>query len=224
MSGSRRDNIVIGMMIILTYFLIYTFLSDSPILSSMGGLPLIECTTSLIRNGFSGSVIATLTKDFAQTILVVFVVVFVQNLLPANSSRRPTAAIGTIIGYIVIYLMAMWFIRYVVFTDRMNEIIQMFIAIFAVVFAGLGAVFSSPIRGILVQHMASEYLRNYFLNSRIMHWLADSFFISTVILFLAVAIEMSVVLPYFFTAVLAGIPAIISMIVIVAIMYYMIRI
>ena len=223
MTGSRKDNIVIGLMIILTYFLIYTFLRNSDILTSLGGLPLIECTTSLIHDGFSGAVIAALTKDFAQTIIVVFVVIFVQNLLPESGSRRPAAIVMTMVGYIVLYLVAMWFVRYVVFTDRMNEIIQMFIAIFSVVFAGLGAVFNSPLRRIVTQNMASEYLRNYLLDSRIVHWLADSFFVSAVILFLAVAIEMIVGLTYFFTVLMVGFPAIITIIIMIALLYFMIR-
>lgn len=223
MTGNKKDNIVIGLMIILTYFLIYTFLRNSDILASLGGLPLVECITSLIQDGFSGDVITALTKDFAQTIIVVFVVIFVQNLLPTSSARSSGAIVITMVGYIVLYLVAMWFVRYVVFTDLMNEIIQMFIAIFSVVFAGLGAVFNSPLRRIITQNMASEYLRNYLLDSRIVHWLADSFFVSTVILFLAVAIEMTVGLTYFFTVLLTGFPAIITIIIMIVLLYFIIR-
>ena len=223
MSGGRRDNIIIGLMIIFTYFLIYSFFGNSQLLHSIGGLPLIECVTSLITDGFSPGVMATLTKDFAQTIIVVYIVVFVQNLLPENNSRGIGAVIGIIVGYVILYLLGIWVVRYIVFTDRMSEIVQMFIAIFSVVCAGLGAVFTSPIRRVITQHMASEYLRDYFLNSRIVHWLADSFFISAVILFIAIAIEMTVGLPYFFAVVVAGAPAIISLIVMALLLYFMIR-
>ena len=92
----NRDNIVIGLMVIFTYFLIYAFLGSSEILLSMGGLPLINCTTELIRNGFSGEAIATLTKDFGQTIIVIFVVVFVRNLVPSNTGRGFGRVIVTI--------------------------------------------------------------------------------------------------------------------------------
>ena len=223
MSGGGRDNIVIGLMIILTYFLVYFFFGNSGMLHSMGGLPLIECVTSLIRNGFSPDVMAALTKDFAQTIIVVYIVVFVQNLLPGNNSRRPGAVFGAIIGYIVLYLIGIWAVRNIIFTERMSEIIQMFIAISSVVFAGAGAILTSPFRGMITQRMAGEYLRNYFLNSRIVHWLADSFFISAAILFAAVAIEMSVGLPFFFTVAMAGAPSIISIIVMLILLYNMIR-
>jgi len=210
-------------MIILTYFFSYSFLGNTQIIQSMGGLPLINCVTGLITDGFSPAVMAALTKDFAQTIIVVYIVVFVQNLLPENNSRGIGAVIGIIVGYIILYLIGIWIVRYIIFTDRMSEIIQMFIAVFSVVFAGLGAVLSSPIRRIITQRMASNYLRDYLLNSRIIHWLADSFFITTVILFLAVAIEMTVGLPYFFTAVVVGAPSIITMIIMVALLYFMIR-
>ena len=110
MNGNGRDNIVIGLMVIFTYFLIYAFLGSSQILLSMGGLPLINCTADLIQNGFSGGTIATLTKDFGQTIIVIFVVVFVQNLVPANTGRGFRRIIITIVGYVALYLVSMWFI------------------------------------------------------------------------------------------------------------------
>lgn len=97
----------------------------------MGGLPLINCTADLIENGFSGGTIATLTKDFGQTIIVIFGVVFVQNLVPANAGRGFRRVIITIIGYIVRYLVSMWFVRNIVFSDKTGESLQMFIAIFS---------------------------------------------------------------------------------------------
>lgn len=223
MSEGRKDNIVIGLMLILTYFLIYSFWGKSNMLRALGGLPLIDCTISLIGEGFSASVMSTLMKEFAQTIIIIFIVVFVQNLLPERTSRRAGTIVITLVGYIVLYLVSMWFVRYVIFTDRMNDIIQMFISIFAVVFSGLGAVFSSPLRRIISEHLTRNYLRNYLMESRVMHWLADSFFISTVILFLAIAIEMSVGLPYFFTVVSAGFPTLITIIVMIGLLYYMVR-
>lgn len=223
MSEGRKDNVVIGLMVILTYFLIYSFLRKSNTLGALGGLPLIDCTISLIMEGFSASVMSTLMKDFAQTIIVIFIVVFVQNLLPKRASRRAGTIVITLMGYIVLYLTSMWLVRYVIFTDRMNDIIQMFISIFAVVFAGLGAVFASPLRRIISEHLTRNYLRNYLMESRVMHWLADSFFISTVILFLAIAIEMSVGLLYFFTVVIAGFPTLITIIIMIGLLYYMVR-
>lgn len=222
--GGARDNIVIGLMIILTYFLIYTFLGTSSILVSLGGLPLINCVSSLIENGFSGAVFATLTKDFAQTIIVVFIVVFVQNLLPQGNGRGASAAVGIIIGYMVLYLVSLWVVRYIVFSSAMNDIIQMFISIFSVVISGLGALVSSPFRRLMVQHQAREYLTNYFMDSRIAHWLADSFFIATVILFLAVAIEMTVGLSFFFSALFVSFPSIVTIIIMLVLLYAMIRI
>lgn len=223
--GERgRDNIVIGLMVIFSYFFIYAFLGNTAIVSSLGGLPLIDCTTSLIRQGFSGETFATLTKDFAQTIIVVFVVVFVQNIIPRGNSNGFRGIIIRIIGYIVLYLISMWFVRYIVFSSRMNDILQMFIAIFSVVFAGLGAAFSTPLRNIVMRYLSSDFLRNYLAETRIVRWLADSFFISTVILFLAVAIEMTVGLPYFFSAVVAGLPAVIVLVVTIVLMYIIFRI
>ena len=65
----------------------------------------------------------------------------------------------------------------------------MFIAIFSVVMGGLGAVFASPLRRIITRSMGQQVLRDNLLNSRPVQWLAGSFFITTVILFLAVVIE-----------------------------------
>ena len=162
MNGNGRDNIVIGLMVIFTYFLIYAFLGSSQILQSMGGLPLINCTADLIENGFSG--------------------------------------------------VSMWFVRNIVFLDKTGEILQMFIAIFSVVLGGLGAVFASPLRRIITRTMTQRVLRDNLLNSRPVQWLASSFFITTVILFLAVVIEMTVGLTYFFSVIVAGFPAILTMI------------
>lgn len=220
--GGTRDNIIIGLMIILTYFLIYTFLGTSSILASMGGLPLINCVSSLIENGFSGAVFAVLTKDFAQTIIVVYIVVFVQNLLPQGNHRGASAVVGIIVGYMVLYLVSLWVVRYVIFTNAMSGIIQMFVSIFSVVVSGLGALVTSPLRRLIVQHQAREYLTNYFMDSRITHWLADSFFIATVILFLAVAIEMTVGLSFFFSALFIGFPSIVTIIVMFVLLYAMI--
>lgn len=222
MNGNGRDNIVIGFMVIFTYFLIYAFLGSSQILQSMGGLPLINCMADLIENGFSGETIATLTKDFGQTIIVIFVVVFVQNLVPANAGRGFRRVIITIIGYIVLYLVSMWFVRNIVFSDKTGEILQMFIAIFSVVMGGLGAVFASPLRRIITRSMAQQVLRDNLLNSRPVQWLASSFFITTVILFLAVVIEMTVGLTYFFTVIVAGFPAILTMILMLVGVYFLI--
>lgn len=222
MNGNGRDNIVIGLMTIFTYFLIYAFLGSSQILLSMGGLPLINCTTELIRNGFSGNTIADLTKDFGQTIIVIFVVVFVQNLMPANNERGFRRVILTIVGYVVLYLMAIWLVRNIVFSDKTGEILQMFIAIFTVVMGGLGAVYESPLRRVITRSMAQQVLRENLLNSRPIQWLANAFFITTMILFLAVVIEMTMGLPYFFTVLVAGFPAIITMILMLVGMYFLI--
>lgn len=222
LNGNGRNNIAIGLMIIFTYFLIYAFLGSSEILLSMGGLPLINCTANLIENGFSGETIATLTKDFGQTIIVIFVVVFVQNLVPANTGRGFRRVIITIIGYIVLYLVSMWFVRNIVFSDKTGEILQMFIAIFSVVMGGLGAVFASPLRRIITKSMVQQVLRENLLNSRPVQWLASSFFITTVILFLAVMIEMTVGLAYFFTAIVTGFPAVLTMILMLVGMYFLI--
>lgn len=224
MERNGRDNIVIGLMVILTYFLIYTFMAGSSILESLGGLPLINCTTDLIQNGFSLETLSALTKDFGQTIIIIYIVVFVQNLIPTNGTRRPGAIIGTIIGYIVLYLISMWVVRYIVFSDKMNEIVKMFISIFSVVIGGFGALFSSPIRRVVAERFASEALRNYLMNSRIIQWLANSFFISASILFIAVAIEMTVGLPFFFAVVLAGFPAIITLILMIVGLYCIVRV
>lgn len=219
-----RDNIIIGLMVILTYFLIYTFMNGSSTLESLGGLPLINCTTDLIQNGFFGSTIATITKDFGQTILIIYIVVFVQNLLPVNNNRRPGAIVGTIIGYIVLYLIAMWIVRYIIFSSKMNDIIKMFISIVSVIAGGFGALFSTPLRRIIAEHMASQVLRDFVFHSRVVQWLANSFFITCVILFLAISIEMTVGLPYFFAVVLAGFPAIITLVLTIACLYFIIRI
>lgn len=218
-----RDNIIIGLMVILTYFLIYTFMNGSSTLESLGGLPLINCTTDLIQNGFSGSTIATITKDFGQTILIIYIVVFVQNLLPVND-RRPGAIVGTIIGYIVLYLIAMWIVRYIIFSSKMNDIIKMFISIVSVIAGGLGALFSTPLRRIIAEHIASQVLREFVFHSRVVRWLANSFFITCVILFLAISIEMTVGLPYFFAVILAGFPAIIMLGLMMACLYLIIRV
>ena len=167
MNGNGRDNIVIGLMVIFTYFLIYAFLGSSQILLSMGGLPLINCTADLIQKGFSGGTIATLTKDFGQTIIVIFVVVFVQNLVPVNTGRGFRGIIITIVGYVVLYLISMWFVRNIVFSDKTAEILQMFIAIFSVVMGGLGAVFASPLRRIITRSIAQQVLRENLLIMRL---------------------------------------------------------
>ena len=222
MNGNGRDNIAIGLMVIFTYFLIYAFWGSSQILLSMGGLPLINCTADLIENGFSGQTIATLTKDFGQTIIVIFAVVFAQNFVPANTGRGFRRIIITLIGYIVLYLVSIWFVRNVVFSDKTGEILQMFIAIFSVVLGGLGAVFATPLRRIITRSMAQQVLRENLLNSRPVQWLAGSFFITTVILFLAVVIEMTVGLTYFFTVIVVGFPAILTMILMLVGVYFLI--
>lgn len=218
-----RDNIIIGLMVILAYFLIYTFMNGSNTLESLGGLPLINCTTDLIQNGFSMSTIATITRDFGQTILIIYIVVFVQNLLPVNN-RRPGAIVGTIIGYVVLYLIAMWVVRYIIFSTKMNDIIKMFISIVSVIAGGFGALFSTPLRRIIAEHIASQVLQDFIFHSRVVQWLANSFFITCVILFLAISIEMTVGLPYFFAVVLAGFPAIITLLLMIACLYFIIRI
>ena len=218
----NRDNIVIGLMVIFTYFLIYAFLGTSEILLSMGGLPLINCTTEFIRNGFSGEAIVALTKDFGQTIIVIFIVVFVRNLVPNNTGRGFGRVILTILGYVVLYLVSMWFVRNIVFSDKTGDILQMFIAVFSVVMGGLGAVFASPLRRIITGSMAQQVLRDNLLNSRPVQWLANAFYITTIILFLAVIIEMTIGLPYFFTVVVAGTPAIITMILMLVGVYFLI--
>lgn len=218
-----RDNIIIGLMVILTYFLIYTFMNGSNTLESLGGLPLINCTTDLIQNGFSMSTIATITRDFGQMILIIYIVVFVQNLLPVNN-RRPGAIVGTIIGYAVLYLIAMWVVRYIIFSSKMNDIIKMFISIVSVIAGGFGALFSTPLRRIIAEYIASQVLQDFIFHSRVVQWLANSFFITCVILFLAISIEMTVGLPYFFAVVLAGFPAIITLLLMIACLYFIIRI
>ena len=222
MSVKGRDNIVIGLMVIFTYFMIYAFLGSSEILLSMGGLPLINCTTDLIRNGFSGDTVSALTKDFGQTIIVIFGVVFVQNLLPRSNSRGIRSVAFTILGYLVLYLISMWIVRNIVFSDITGDVLQMFIAVFSVVIGGLGAVFASPVGRMLTGDNARHILVDNLLNSRLVQWLANSFYITTVILFIAVAIEMTVGLTYFFTALIAGLPAIIITIVIIIIIYFLI--
>lgn len=219
-----RDNIVIGLMVIFTYFLIYTLFKNSSILQSLGGLPMIECTTSLIREGFSLSTLNILTQDFAQTIIVIYIVVFVQNIMPIGGGRSARGIIGMIIGYIVLYLIGMWIVRYIVFTNVMNEIIRTFVSIFSVVIAGVGAIFASPLRRLINRRAMNEYVRNYFMDSRPVHWLADSFFISAVILFIAVALEITVGLPTFFTMFLAGIPALITLVCMIVGLYFIIRV
>lgn len=219
-----RDNIIIGLMVILTYFLIYTFMNGSGTLESLGGLPLINCTTELIQNGFSGSAIATLTKDFGQTIVIIFIVVFVQNLLPINNNRRSGAIVGTIIGYIVLYLIAMWVVRYIIFSSKMNEIIKMFISIMSIIVGGFGAFFSTPLRGRIAEHIASQVLRDFVFHSRVVQWLANSFFITCMILFLAISVEMTIGLPHFFAVVLAGFPAIITLVLMMAGLFLIIRV
>lgn len=222
MNGNGRDNIIIGLMVIFTYFFIYAFLGSSEILVSMGGLPLIDCTTDLIRNGFSSGTIATLTKDFGQTIICIFIVVFVQNLMPGNTGRNARRILMTILGYIVLYLISMWVVRNILFSDKTGEVLKMFIAIFSVVMGGLGAVFASPLRRVITRSMAQQALRENLFNSRPVQWLANSFFITTAILFLAIVIEMTIGLPYFFTAVVGSLPAIITMILMLGGMYALI--
>lgn len=212
MNGNGRDNIVIGLMVIFTYFMIYAILGDSQLLLNMGGLPLINCTADLINNGFSAATIAALTKDFGQTIIVIFIVVFVQNLMPGNTSGNVRHVVISFLSYMVLYLVAMWVVRNIVFSARTGDILQMFIAIFSVVMGGLGAVFASPLRRIITRGMAQQVLRENLLNSRPVQWMANAFYITALILFLAVAIEMTVGLTYFFSVVVAGLPAIITMI------------
>lgn len=223
MNGSGRDNIIIGLMVIFTYFMIYAFLGSSGILISLGGLPLINCTTDIIRNGFSADTLSALTKDFGQTIIVIFIVVFVQNLIPSGNGRGVRRVLLTILGYIALYLVSMWVVRYIVFSERTAEVLKMFLAIFSAVLGGLGAVFSSPLRRIITRQEANQVLRENFLNSRPIHWLANSFYITTAILFLAVAIEMIVGLQYFFTAVVASVPVIIVMILMLVGVYFLIQ-
>ena len=98
----------------------------------------------------------------------------------------------------------------------------MFIAVFSVVMGGLGAVFASPLRRIITGSMAQQVLRDNLLNSRPVQWLANAFYITTIILFLAVIIEMTIGLPYFFTVVVAGTPAIITMILMLVGVYFLI--
>ena len=128
----------------------------------------------------------------------------------------------TILGYVVLYLVSMWFVRNIVFSDKTGDILQMFIAVFSVVMGGLGAVFASPLRRIITGSMAQQVLRDNLLNSRPVQWLANAFYITTIILFLAVIIEMTIGLPYFFTVVVAGTPAIITMILMLVGVYFLI--
>lgn len=218
-----RDNIVIGLMIIFTYFLIYTLFNNSNMLISLGGLPMIDCTTSLIRDGFSGGTINALTQDFAQTIIVIYIVVFVQNIMPIGGRRSFRGAIGTVVGYVALYLIGMWVVRYLLFTNAMNEIIRTFISIFSVIIAGVGAIFNSPLRRIIRRRAMNDYVRDYLMDSRPVHWLADAFFITTAILFIAVAIEITIGLPVFFSVFLTGIPALIILICMIAALYFMIH-
>ncbi len=222
MNRNGRDNIIIGLMVIFTYFLIYAVLGSSEILLSMGGLPLINCTMDLIRNGVAVATIATLTKDFGQTIIVIFIVVFVRNLMPGNMGRSVRRVLMTILGYVFLYLVSMWVVRNIVFSDKTGEILQMFIAIFSVVMGGLGAVFASPLRRVITRSMAQQVLRENLLNSRPVQWLANAFYITTVILFLAIVIEMTIGLSYFFTVVVGGFPAIITMILMLGGIYVLI--
>ena len=74
----------------------------------------------------------------------------------------------------------------------------------------------------LTRSMAQQVLRDNLLNSRPVQWLAGSFFITTVILFLAVVIEMTVGLTYFFTVIVAGFPAILTMILMLVGVYFLI--
>ena len=142
--------------------------------------------------------------------------------MPANNGRGFRRVILTIVGYVVLYLISMWVVRNIVFSDKTGEILQMFIAIFSVVMGGLGAVFASPLRRIITRSMAQQVLRENLLNSRPVQWFANAFFITTLILFLAVVIEMTMGLPYFFTVVVAGFPAIITMILMLVGMYFLI--
>lgn len=225
MEGNRRDGIIIGLLAILTYFLIYAFLGQSSTLQSLGGLPMIDCTTELIRNGVSGAAISQLTRDFAQTIIVIYIVVFVENLIPVNNRRGIRAFVGVLVGYIVLYLVGMWIVRHIIFTSLMNEILRMSISIFVVVLGGLGAMLmASPLRWVISERMARNFLTEYLTNSRVVRWLGDAFFITSVILFLAIAIEIAVGLPYFFSVVVVGVPTIITIIVMLALIYYIIRI
>lgn len=224
MENNRRDGIVVGLLVILTYFLIYAFLGNSSILASLGGLPLINCTTGLIRNGFSGAVLSMLTQDFAQTVIVIYIVIFVQNIIPIGRERSIRGVITTILGNVALYLIGMWIVRYVLFTNVMNEIVRTFVSIIAVVISGVGAVFASPLRRIIAQRAMNNYLRDYLMNSRVVHWFADAFFITAVILFLAVAIEMTIGLPVFFASFVAGFPTIITLLIMIVLMYYIIRI
>ena len=70
--------------------------------------------------------------------------------------------------------------------------------------------------------MVQQVLRENLLNSRPVQWLASSFFITTVILFLAVMIEMTVGLAYFFTVIVTGFPAVLTMILMLVGMYFLI--
>ena len=219
-----RDNIVIGLMIIFTYFLIYTLFRNSSVLTSLGGLPMIECTTSLIRDGLAGATLNRLTQDFAQTIIVIYIVVFVQNIMPTGGGRSIRGAMGTLVGYVALYLIGMWVVRYLLFTNAMNQIVRTFVSIFSVVAGGVGAIFSTPLRRLISRRAMNNYVRDYFMDSRPVRWLADSFFISSAILFIAVAIEITIGLPTFFAMFLAGIPAIITLICMVAALYFMMRI
>lgn len=224
MGGSKKDNIIIGLMIIFTYFLVYTYLGNSRILQSIGGLPLIQSVPKLTEKGFSSEHMSELTKDFAQLIIVVYVVLFIRNILPWKSSLSIGTAVSAIIQYTVLFITGIWVTRSLIFSERMNEILKMFVAVFSVVCAGIGTVFMSPIRRVITQNMATEYLKKYVLNSRMVQWLADSFVISAAILFLIIAIEMTVGISSFLAVILTGVPSIISLVVTLLLLYIMIKI
>ena len=220
----NRDINVIGILVIITYFLIVAWFKNTELVQNLGGMPLVDCVVSLIENGNNTEVMSTLVTDFAQVILTIFVVVFTMNVIP-NIPGRGLWRIITVLGaYVIIYLLALSLVRTIIFSGRINEILRVFIAIFTSVVAGLFALVSVPLRGVIAASSINTYLRDYLLDSRIVHWLADSFFVATVILFLTVAIQMTVGINNFFDYYFKQLPfQLIGIGIMIGLMVYMVR-
>ena len=104
----------------------------------------------------------------------------------------------------------------------MSEIIRIFFSVFSILLAGFGMLLNGPIRRFLTRRRVENYLIEYFLNSRIAHWLANSFFVSIVILFLIIAFEHAIGINLLFNSILAGLPSIITLVIMVGLVIAMI--
>ena len=191
----NRETIVMGLMTIISYFLLIALFKDSSIVLSLGGMPLIDCMDKIITDGNSAKLMSNLVIDFAQMIITVFVIEFTMTVIP-NIPGRGVWRIFTVVGaYMLVYIFSLWLVRAIIFTDKMNQIIRFFIALITAIISGLGAV--NLFGGRFSRNTINNALSSSVLNNTFMGWFGDAFIVSAIILFIIVAVGLTVGIAYF---------------------------